>query len=111
MGHELQAVADAKDGNSQTKNAGIRKRRIWLINAPRTAGENERRRVLFFYSRKRSIEGEDFRINAQLSCFSGDELSVLGAEIEDEDFIHLPILANRIAAVNKRPHLFSRDEK
>ena len=39
------------------------------------------------------IEGYNFRVDAELADLAGDELGVLRAEIEDEDFVHAQILS------------------
>ena len=59
--------------------------RAFVVNARRTAGENDSIRIQFFDVSRRKIEGNDFGIDLELPHTAGDDLGVLRAEIEDEN--------------------------
>src|SRR5581483_9661359 len=79
------AVADAEERHRQLEQFSGDLRRVFLIHARRTAGENDSlrpERADFF---QRQIERADLAINLGLANAASDELRVLGTEIEDED--------------------------
>jgi len=60
--------------------------RAFVVNAGRPAGENDSVRFQFRDFRRRNIKADDFGINLQLTDAARDDLRVLRAEIEDENF-------------------------
>jgi hypothetical protein len=103
MGHELDAVANPQDGDSELKDCGRGLGRAFFIDAPRPAGEDDGLRAFFPDPREGGVKRKNLGIDAELADLTGDELGVLGPEIEDEDFIHSPILANRNEGYNMEP--------
>jgi len=93
MSDKLKSVADTQDGDAQLEEAWIRMRRVRLIDTFWPAGQDDGTRVESFYSLERKVIGMDFRINAEFTDFSGNELGILRPEIKDEGFIHSWILA------------------
>ena len=61
-------------------------RRILIVNAGRSAGENDSVRLHFFDVGGRNIEANDFRIDLAFPHTAGDHLRVLRAKIENENF-------------------------
>ena len=82
--HELQPVADSEHGQSKLKHARIGRGSIFVINGRRPARENDsNRRVLanFFDG---GIARKHNRKDILLADASGDQLGILGAEVEDD---------------------------
>src|SRR2546423_212452 len=86
---ELHAVAQAKDRHAEIKEFRIALRCPRLIHAHRSAGEDESLRPQLRYARRRNIVADDLREYVLLAHSPGDELGVLGAEVEDQDAFSL----------------------
>ena len=95
VGHELDAVADAEDGHAELEDALVRVGRALAVDALRPAGEDEGRRLRLADRGERRRVRQDLGVDAELADLPGDELGVLRPEIEDEDFLHGEILAER----------------
>ena len=86
--HGLLAIADAEDGHAGGGHRVRKLRRAGLMHGCGSAGEDDglgqgrRERGLGF------VEGHDFGIDAGLAHPPRDELGVLGAEINDQHFVH-----------------------
>src|SRR6202171_820287 len=61
-------------------------RRTFVVNAGRSAGENDSVYFRLRNFRGRNVESSNLGINLQLAHTAGDDLRVLRAEIEDENF-------------------------
>src|SRR5437879_6572929 len=86
MRHLHQTITDSKDRDSQGENLWINLGRAVFVNAGRTARQND---AVWLFARNgvgRSIKADDLRINLQLANTPPDDLGVLRAEIEDENF-------------------------
>jgi hypothetical protein len=57
------------------------------MNGGRPAGENDPDGPLVPNLFQRNIPGDNFRINMTFADTAGDELGILAAEVEDEDFL------------------------
>src|SRR5205823_3173422 len=60
-------------------------RRAGLIDARRTAGENDAARLHFTHALRRDVIAHDLAEDVVLAHPSSDELAVLRAEVEDQD--------------------------
>src|SRR5690606_5939767 len=90
--HGLHAVADAQYGYSQLENqhggAGgefTGGYRLW------TTRQNNTPRLEFTDGRFPHIKGIDFAVHADLADAPGDQLGVLGAKIENQDFLGVDV--------------------
>ena len=63
----------------------INLRRAFVVNAGRTAGENDSVRVQFCNFGRGKIERNNFGVNLQLPHPASDHLGVLRAEIENKN--------------------------
>src|SRR4029079_10521828 len=88
-GHELGAVADAEDGNPPRPDAGVRLRRVRVVDGVRAAGEDDRLRVAALDLRPRRVVGDELGVDVELADPPGDQLGELAAEVEDDDRIGL----------------------
>src|SRR6185437_9383875 len=97
---ELHAVADAKHRNALAKDFRIALGGARLINARRAARENQSFGRQFTDTFGRNIVPDDLAIDVLLAHPPGDQLRILGAEIENE---HLFVGdAARLVAVSLR---------
>src|SRR5258708_2460238 len=85
MHHELEPVADTEHGHSEVKDAFVRWRRVFVVDRPRRARENDpyRRAVLDFLERCRARQDDGEHI--LLADAARDKLRILRAKIEDDD--------------------------
>ena len=83
--HRLEAVADAEH-----RHAGLEERRVdlgraRLVHAGRTARQHDRRRVAGEHLGHRHRVRHDLGVDAGLPHPAGDQLGVLGTEVDDQD--------------------------
>ena len=83
--HELQPVADAKDGQPHLEHAPIRRRRILVVDRPRRTRQHNSNRSAALHLIKRGRAGEHHRKNILFADSASDELRVLRAKVEDYD--------------------------
>jgi hypothetical protein len=83
--HGLHSVADAEHRDSRRPYACRCPRRFTVDDAVRASRKNDPRRRELADERLRYVERMDFTIHVQLAHAAGDELSVLRAEIENQD--------------------------
>ncbi len=88
LGHQMQPVADAQDRHTAGPERRIGMGRARFVDAGRSAGEDHRRRFAGGDLMPWRVEGQQFRVDAQLTDATGDELAVLAAEVEDDDQVH-----------------------
>jgi hypothetical protein len=100
MGHELQTIANAENRNPHLENLGGRKRSFFLVDALRSPREDDGSGRFLLDSSRSGIERKNLGEDPELPCFSGDELRVLGAKIEDNDLYHFSILSEERKIVN-----------
>ena len=86
VGDELHAIANAENRDAEVVDFFVHLRSLRRINAGRAARENDAGRAEFFDLRGFGAEGEDFGVDATLANAAGNDLGVLGTEIENEDF-------------------------
>ncbi len=84
LGDELGAVADAEHRHAQLVDRRVERRRTVDMDALGSAGEDQRRRPAGVDLRGRDPVGDDLGIDVQLAHAPGDQLGVLGAEVDDE---------------------------
>src|SRR5581483_11480625 len=82
---EMQAIADAEDGNPQFKDGRVALRSTRIVHAGRAARKNEAAWRHLRDARGREIVPDDLAKNVLLADAPSDELSVLGAEVKNED--------------------------
>ncbi len=70
--HELEAIADAQNGNSQIEYARRRDRCVCFVGTVRTSGEDDAFRIETTDGFQRKAERMEFRIDAQFSHSPGD---------------------------------------
>ena len=83
--HQLHSVANSQNRNPQGKNLRIRMRRALVVNAGRSARENNAFRAERGGFLRRNVKLDDLRINLALANPARDDLRVLRTEIEDQD--------------------------
>lgn len=85
--HQLEAVAHAEDGNAGPEEGVgvVQARSALLVHGGRAAGEDDRLRVLGEHLGHGHRAGHDLAVDPSLADAAGDELGVLGAEVDDEN--------------------------
>lgn len=90
-GHQLDAVANAKDRNSQFEQGGVTFRSILVVDTLWSAGEHD----TFRGNSLNPLDGEvvrvDFAVDFLFSDTTGDELSGLRTEVEDQNFFVMDV--------------------
>ncbi len=84
-GHDLEAVADAEHGDAELEDPLIEAGRALLVDAGRAAAQDDAGRVLRADLLGRDRGRHDLRVDVGLADAAGDQLRVLGAEVDDED--------------------------
>lgn len=83
--HDLEAVADAEDGQAQLQDLRVRGGRTVSVDGGGPAGEDEGSGVLLAHLVGGDGVGHDLGVDAGLAHATRDELRVLGTEVHDED--------------------------
>ena len=83
--HPLHAVANAEDRDARFKNAGVKSRRAVFVNARRSARKDNALRFFRQYLVQVARIGNNFRIYAAFTHAARNQLSVLPAEINDDN--------------------------
>ena len=91
-GHELHAVADAEDRHAEFKELLGHRRSALFVDRLRPAGEDDPGRRKGANLRHRHIEGMKLAIDVGFTHPPGDELGVLGTEIEDKDLFAMDVV-------------------
>ena len=91
LGHELQAVADAKDRNAEVEHGAVDERRAGLLDAEGASGKYDPARLEGADLLHGHRAGMDLAVDVQLANAAGDELRVLRTEIEDEDLLGVQV--------------------
>ena len=86
-GHGLLPVAEAEHGNAQGKDLRVDGGGVLRVHRRRAAGQDDGRGRNGAHLLGRDVAGHDFGIHVQIAHATGDELPVLGAEIDDDDFL------------------------
>lgn len=96
--HHLEAVADAERRDAEIEDATIERGRTLLIDRRWTAGEDERDGVLRADLGGGGRVRHDLAVHARLADATGDELRILGAEVDDENGALGGVCAHRAAS-------------
>ncbi|MPN02302.1 hypothetical protein SDC9_149518 [bioreactor metagenome] len=89
LDHKLEAVADAVHRNAEFEHGGVAFRRVFRVDAGRAAGEDDPLRIFGPELFRRGVERHDFAVHPAFADSPRDQLTVLRAEIEDDDrFTH-----------------------
>jgi len=83
--HRLEAVADPEHGHAGLEEGGIDGGGAVGVHGRGPPGEDDRRRLAPEHLGQRHRVGHDLGVHARLTHAAGDELGVLGAEVDDED--------------------------
>ena len=84
VGHDLEAVADAEHRNTGLEYLSIYGRSTGLEYGGRATGQNNRLRILGQDLVNGHGMRDQFRVDAGLAYAAGDELGVLGTEVDDK---------------------------
>lgn len=85
MRHELHAVADAKDGDTEFKDRGIGLGRAFGVDAGRATAEDDAARMEFGDFGGGEVVANDLRVDLGFTDAPSDDLGVLGTEVENND--------------------------
>ena len=85
MRQELHAVADPENGNAQVQMRLVDQRSTRIVDARRPAGQDEPFRPEGLDLFEAGIVGEYLAIDLGLAYPAGDQLGILGPEVEDQD--------------------------
>ena len=85
-GEQLHAVADAEDRHAEFEQLLGDGRGARLVDRLRPAGEDDPLRRKGLDRRQLHVEGMQLAVDVRFAHPPGNELGVLGAEIEDQDF-------------------------
>lgn len=85
MGHELHAVTDAKDGDTEVKDRRIGLGCAFGVDAGRATAENDAARVEFGDFGGGEVVANDLRVDLGFADTPSDDLGVLGTEVENND--------------------------
>ena len=85
LGHQLGAVADAEDGNAAPVDGLVDGGRPFDMHRLGTAAEDDPLGSAGEHVGDRHVAGDDLRVHVRLAHAPGDQLRVLGAEVDDED--------------------------
>ena len=84
LGHGLESVADAEDRHARVEERRIDRGSPLRVDAARAAGQHDRCGLLGEHLRHAHGVGHDLGVDVRLADSTGDELGVLGAEVDDE---------------------------
>src|SRR5690606_1743108 len=85
FGHGLEPVADAEHGYPEAEDAGVERWGTAGVDAAGPAAEHDPDGVLGADLVGADVVGHDLGVHACFPYAAGDELCVLGAEVDDED--------------------------
>ena len=85
LGHQLEAVAHAEDGDPRGEDRVVDAGRTLGVDRRRTAAEDDRLGLARQHLRDRHRVRHDLGVDPRLAHPAGDQLGVLGAEVDDED--------------------------
>ena len=89
--HGLHAVTDAEQRHARLEHRVRRANFLRVLHGLRTAGEDDAPRRERGQLRGIDVEGTDLAVHPCLAHAAGDELRVLGTEIEDQDPIRVDV--------------------
>ena len=85
LGRELHAVADPQHRYAHPEKSRVAVRRPGLVDALRPAREDHRQRIQLADALGRDVVPDDPGERVPLADPPGDELDILGPEVEDQD--------------------------
>ncbi len=94
FGHGLHAVADAEYGHAELEDGLRCSRAAFGVDGFGATSEDDAVGVVVPDFLVAHVEGADFGEDADFADSSGDELGVLGAEVEDEDSLGVDVLSH-----------------
>ena len=94
-GHELHAVADAEHGHARLEERAVDAGRVRRVDGGRPAGEDDRASAASGYLGRADRSRHQLRVDPALAHAAGDQLSVLAAQVDDEDRAFLARLRHR----------------
>ena len=89
MRQKLAAIADAQHRHAERKEVGIDLRRACGVHALRSAGENDADGRKLAHLLRRDRKGLYLAVNVLLTHAPRDELGILRAKVQDQNFLHL----------------------
>ena len=81
--HELLPITDSQYGLAVGKDGGVYGGAAGVVDAGRAAGDDDAPRK--GDCRRRSLTGPDFCVDAEIPDFSGDQMTVLPARVQNND--------------------------
>ena len=91
FGHGLHAVADAQHRHVQVEHCLRRARAVGFVDRLGAAGEDDAARVEFADRFIVHVERVQLAVHADLAHAAGNQLGVLGTEIEDQDAVSVNV--------------------
>ena len=91
LGHGLHAVADTEDRHAEVEHSLRRARAVGFMHRLRTAGEDDAARRECTNRCVIHVEGMQLAVHTDLAHTAGDQLAVLGTEVEDQDAVGMNI--------------------
>ena len=88
-GHQLGAVADPEDRDPAGPDAGVRLRRVRVVDGVRAARQDDRLGLASLDLGPWGVVRDQLRVDVQLADAAGDQLGELAAEVEDDDRVGL----------------------
>ena len=97
MAQQLAAVADAQDGHPQAVDPRVRVGGIGGVNAVGAAGKDDAQGIVGPDLLQAHVKGFYLAIHIALPHTAGDQLVILAAEVQDQDFLvlHIPSLFSK----------------
>jgi len=101
LGHGLHAIADAEQRHAQIEHRLRRARAAFLVHRLGATGKDdpawgEGADVLFAH-----VPGVQFAIDPELAHAAGDQLGVLGTEVEDQDAVGVDVRGSHFLHLDK----------
>lgn len=91
FGHGLHAVADTEDRHAQVENGLRAARAVGFVNRLRATGEDDAFRSEFADRIFVHVERMQFAVHTDFAHAAGDQLGVLGTEVEDQDAVSVNV--------------------
>ena len=89
--HGLHAVADAQYRHPQFEHDGIGAVGVGLGDGFRSAGQDDAAGIEGLDVRRAGVAGPEFAVHADLAHAAGDQLGVLGAEVENQNAVGVDV--------------------
>ncbi len=85
--NQLGAVTDAENRDAELVDGGVEPRCTFDMHALRSPGEHDGARGPIGDLRRGDVVGHDLGVHPQLTYTAGDQLGVLGPEVDDQDHL------------------------